>query len=115
MTTATLIIRDYTNYNPHKCHKGGAYGFIENATVESGKIAKGYFWTTADFSYCKCCGRFEQRIDEHVERQHDGNKDDYQPSPEMVYAIGLLGENEPQQAVELFDEWGQGPMLTIEN
>jgi hypothetical protein len=109
-----LTIKDYTRYAPERSRTGGDYGYEETATVENYQIVAGSYRTTSEFDYCSSCGRFERRMGEHIERQHDGNGEDYQPSPEMLYAVLLLDERVPARTTELFDEWSNRMTLVIE-
>lgn len=108
-----ITIKDYTNYKPATSHNGGDYGFWETAVIENNQIVSGEHRTTSDFAYCWLCGRFESRLPDHIERQHYDDESDYQPSDSMERAVRLLGENTPEQAIALFDEWANGPTLEI--
>ena len=53
---------DYSNYDPEKCHDGGAYGFWTNfyRTEANSDTWEAEYHTTADFGFCPCCGRFDE-------------------------------------------------------
>jgi hypothetical protein len=115
-----LTIRDYTTYKSATSRNGGDYGFEETALLDDrGRIESGSYWTTADFAYCPCCGTFEQRMDEHVERQHGGNENDYQPSDAMLMAQKLALLSSPMDdylwAKQKFAQWTDVPTLEIED
>ena len=59
-----ITFSDYTFWKEGQERNGGAYGFTETAIVdETGSIVSGEHSTTADFSYCQNCGRFEDNCD----------------------------------------------------
>jgi len=110
-----LTISDYSRYDPRRCRNGGGYGYVEKAFVEQGRVLFGYYWTTSELPYCTICGRFEQRLEDHVDRFHDGSDDDYQASLRMQHAIELLNEHGAQAAIKAFNQWaGEGVTLEIE-
>lgn len=53
---------DYSNYDPEKCHDGGAYGFwtdFYRSELDADAWCAEYH-TTADFGFCPCCGQFDE-------------------------------------------------------
>ena len=58
-----VIFNDYSDYQSNTCHTGGNYGFWTNYNrLPNGKWQVSY-GTTADFSYCPCCGTFEDHYE----------------------------------------------------
>jgi hypothetical protein len=110
---ATLTIKNYTGYKAETSCNGGDYGYEEQAILADGKIVGGFFWTTADFAYCPCCGRFEQRLNVHLEQWHNGDEANYQPSHEMEETARLLQTYTPEQVIARFAAVMDGLTLEI--
>lgn len=54
-----VTFNDYSDYQDTTCHTGGNYGFwTDYDRIENG-LWKVSYRTTAEFSYCPCCGTFE--------------------------------------------------------
>lgn len=58
-----VIFNDYSDYQDTTCHTGGNYGFWTNYDRLDNDKWKATYETTAGFSYCPCCGSF----DDHYE------------------------------------------------
>jgi hypothetical protein len=62
-------VSDYSSFEARYSSNGGAYAFFETFRVSrGGSPINGKHSTTSDFSYCPRCGKFEQRIQDHLDR-----------------------------------------------
>ena len=57
-TVTVVRLNDDSEYDPERCHTGGAYGFwTDYNRMEDGRWYVSY-GTTADFEFCPVCGSF---------------------------------------------------------
>ena len=55
-TSSKIKVRDWSAYDPDRCHDGGQYGFGQN-WVRHGNNWQSKLWTTGDF--CPYCHSFD--------------------------------------------------------
>ena len=53
-----IILDDYSDYQENSCYTGGNYGFTD-LLVRDGSCFRIEHSTTADFTFCPVCGKFE--------------------------------------------------------
>lgn len=64
-------LNDYSEYESGKSSNGGCYGFwTDYSRVENGWEVR--YGTTADFSYCPCCGSFNEHYDRETQKYECG-------------------------------------------
>lgn len=55
----SVVVTDYSVYNPDNCFTGGAYWFSDEYKKISSNKYLVYYRTSAKFRFCSKCGRFE--------------------------------------------------------
>ena len=54
-----ITITDYSEYEPEKSNTGGAYSYTQRYEKMENGNWKLSFYTSSSFSYCECCGTFQ--------------------------------------------------------
>lgn len=84
---------DYSNYDPEKCHDGGAYGFwTDYSCLENGNWEISY-GTTADMEFCPCCGSFGDHYD-YGEEEYSCGDFETVTTDELLEKINSFEERE---------------------
>ena len=83
-----IRISDYSNYEASRSRNGGSYAYYETAKIENYQAVDGNHSTSAEFDYCPYCGKFEQRLQEHIEQWHPDEQ--YVPSDAMDNLVRIL-------------------------
>ena len=93
--------------DPSRSANGGEYSFASTEWIwirsdGSENLLHWSEWTSAEFSYCPLCGRFESYLSEHVDRAHWKEIDRWDRRDRWLRALEEAGRVEvlPVEVVE---------------
>ena len=101
-------IVDVESTNPAMSHDGGDYYFGRTVAVNQNMVVGLRYWTSAEFSFCPKCGRFERNMEEHEENFH-GGKFDFVP---VAQADGWQNGEEVTSQY-LLQDWEAGEFAKV--